>query len=110
MRFRTLAIRLLWPAILAAATTAAAAGRHAPQPFAVVDGDTVWSVLPPDAIPAVRKPVYLSCRAARARMSPDEPVIGVVLDDSAVCWSTWHLDRHEIVDDVLAGTAIAATW
>jgi hypothetical protein len=43
-------------------------------------------------------------------MAPDEPVIGVVIGGTARAYSAWQLDAHEIVTDVIEGTAIAATW
>ena len=43
-------------------------------------------------------------------MKDSEPVLGVVLNGEARAYSLWHLDAHEIVNDTLAGTAIAATW
>ncbi len=90
--------------------SASFAQRPEPQVFAVFEADTMYSVLPPDAIPAIREPEYVTGEAARAQMVADEPVIGVSMGDDAVCWSTWHLDRHEIVNDHVGGRAIAATW
>ena len=44
-------------------------------------------------------------------MLPDEPVLGVVgQDGTAVAYSAWQLDGHEIVNDVVDGVPIAATW
>ena len=37
-------------------------------------------------------------------------IIGVVLDGEARAYSIWHLDRHEVVNDRLGETPIAATW
>jgi hypothetical protein len=88
----------------------ASAQRPEPTVFGVFAADTMYTVLPPDAIPAIREPVYVSGAVAQAQMSDDEPVIGVFLGDEAVCWSTWHLDRHEIVNDHAGGRAVAATW
>jgi hypothetical protein len=84
--------------------------RSKPKILGVFDGDTMYSVLPPDAIPAVRNPVFLSSLEADAQMSPDEPVLGVVVNGEAKAYSLWQLDAHEIVDDVIGGTPIAATW
>lgn len=81
-----------------------------PSVFMVFEADTMYTVLPPDAIPAIREPAHVTGEAAKAQMTPDEPVIGVAVGDDAVCWSTWHLDRHEIVNDRAGGRAIAATW
>ena len=47
---------------------------------------------------------------APIRCEQDEHVMGLARDGDAVCWSTWQLDHHEIVNDHLAGEAIAATW
>jgi hypothetical protein len=43
-------------------------------------------------------------------MRPKEPVLGVVVDGEARAYSLWQLDAHEIVNDEIAGSAIAATW
>ncbi|RKZ19582.1 hypothetical protein DRQ50_01740 [bacterium] len=96
-----LAVALLAPA---------AAQRHQPEVHGVFDGDSMYTLLPPDGIPAIREPAYVSGAEADAQMSNQEPVMGMVSGDDAVCWSTWQLDHHEIVNDQLAGTAIAATW
>ena len=88
----------------------ASAQRPEPTVHGVFDGDTMYTLLPPDAIPAVRNPEYVTGVEADRQMSADEPVIGVTAGDDAVCWSTWHLDHHEIVNDRLDGSAIAATW
>ena len=86
------------------------AQRPEPTVFGVFDADTMYTVLPPNAIPVILDPEYVTGEAAKAQMAPGEPVIGVAIDGDAVCWSTWHLDRHEIVNDHAGGRAIAATW
>lgn len=88
----------------------AAAQRPEPEVHGVFDGDTMYTLLPPDGIPAIREPEYVVGAAADAQMSDHEPVMGMADGDDAVCWSTWQLDHHEIVNDVLSGTAVAATW
>lgn len=98
----------LGAAVLAA--FAANAQRPDPEVHGVFDSDTMYTVLPPDAIPAIRQPEYVSGEDADAQMQDDEPVIGVADGRDVVCWSTWQLDRHEIVNDRLSGRAIAATW
>ena len=56
-------------------------------------------------------PVFVSADEADEFLEPDEPVLGVVgADGSARAYSAWHLEGHEIVNDVLAGLPIAATW
>jgi len=34
----------------------------------------------------------------------------VTAEGQAKAYSTWHLDRHEVVNDYIGETAIAATW
>jgi len=86
------------------------AQRPEPETHGVFDGDTMFTVLPPGAIPAIDAPTFLSGEKAAGQMSPDEPVLGVVIDGDARAYSLWHLDSHEIVNDVVGGTPIAATW
>lgn len=74
-----------------------------------LDGDPVVTVLPPDAIPAIDDPEMVPAKKA-GFMQKDEPVLGVVHDGVAKAYSLWHLDRHEIVNDRLGDTPVAATW
>lgn len=74
-----------------------------------VEGDRVYSFLRPDAIPAIDEPRFVDAAAADF-MADDELVLGVVHAGTARAYSVWHLDRHEIVNDDIAGTPIAATW
>lgn len=90
--------------------TAVQAERPAPEVYGEFQGDKMYTLLPPDGIPAITEPEYVTGEEAAAQMSPQEPVMGLASADDAVCWSTWQLDRHEIVDDTFDGTAIAATW
>jgi len=96
--------------ILCLTATLAAAQRPEPEVHGEFQGDKMYTLLPPDGIPAILAPEYLTGDAAAAQMSADEPVMGLATADDAVCWSTWQLDHHEIVNDVFNGTAIAATW
>jgi hypothetical protein len=91
-----------------AATTAAQ--RPQPKVVATVAGEDVYEVLPLGAIPAIDQPTFLSGEAAEAQMQPGEPVLGVVVGGEARAYSLWQLDAHEIVNDLIAGSAIAATW
>jgi len=88
----------------------AEAQRPKPKVVATVGGDDVYQVLPVGAIPAIDDPSFVSGAAANAQMSPSEPVLGIVLDGEAHAYSLWQLDAHEIVNDAIKGTAIAATW
>lgn len=84
--------------------------RPEPEVHGVFGGDEMYTVLEPDVIPAIHDPEYLTGEEAAAQMSPDEHVMGLFDGDEAVCWSTWQLDAHEIVNTEFRGTAIAATW
>jgi hypothetical protein len=102
----------VFAAVLASCLWPAAANAQRPEPKVVgeFDGEPMYAVLEPDAIPAIREPEFVTGQAAAAQMKADEPVIGVVVGGEAHAYSTWQLDAHEIVNDRIAGTAIAATW
>ena len=82
----------------------------AEPPSRMVRGALLYEVLPLDAIPAIDAPRFVDAKAARAFMREDEPVLGAASGGDAVCYSTWLLEHHEIVNDRLAGTPIAASW
>jgi hypothetical protein len=86
------------------------AQRRKPEIHGVCDGDTIYTVLPPDAIPAIDDPAFLSGNEADLQMFPDEPVLGLVVGEDARAYSLWQLDDHEIVNDVVGGDALAVTW
>ena len=86
------------------------AQRPEPEVHGEFEGDPMYTVLPPDAIPAIDAPEYLTGDEAAAQMDPEETIMGVVAGGSAVCWSTWQLDQHEIVNDFIGETPIAASW
>ena len=86
------------------------AGRGQPD-WREIEGEPLIEVLPRDAIPSIDAPTYVSADEADAFMRADEPVLGVVgAEGTARAYSAWHLDHHEIVNDVLDGEPIAATW
>ena len=86
------------------------AQRKPPQVVTVVEGDTLFKLLEPDAIPAIRKPVYVSGEEAAKQMSADEPVIGLIINGEKRAYSLWQLDHHEIVNDNFGDTPVAVTW
>jgi hypothetical protein len=71
--------------------------------------ESLHVVLPFDAIPAIDRPTFVPAAKATA-MSASELVIGLVGTEEQRAYSTWHLDRHEIVNDVFEGRPIAVTW
>ena len=77
----------------------------------VVDGEEIYHILPKDAISAILAPELVSAAEGVAFMADDEQILGVVgPNGTAVAYSTWYLDSHEIVNDIIDGVALAATW
>ncbi len=66
-------------------------------------------VLPRDAIPSIDKPTFEAASTTRS-LDRREPVLGVVGAREQRAYSTWQLDRHEIVNDTFEGKPIAVTW
>lgn len=95
-------------AILALPAAAALAQRDAPSRD--IQGDPMYLVLPRDAIPAIDDPELVPVGEAGDRVHPEEPFLGFLHDGEAHAYSTWLLEGHEIVNDVVGGKAIAATW
>ena len=77
---------------------------------ATIDGDPLIRLLPYDGIPAIDVPDMISVAQADELMQPDEPVLGVFDGKTARAYPTWVLDNHEVVNDRLGDTPIAATW
>lgn len=67
-------------------------------------------VLPRDAILAIDNPEFVPAAAADRMMVDWELVIGMVGARGQRAYSTWQLDRYEIVNDVFEGRPIAVTW
>jgi len=68
-------------------------------------------VLPPDRIPAIDDPVFVSAEEAAEWMLDDELVMGVIgPDGEARAYSVWQLDHHEIVNDRIGDVPIAVIW
>jgi len=86
------------------------AGPPAPEIVATIGGEAVYQLLPVGAIPAIDDPEFVSGAEAELQMRAEEPVLGVVIGGEARAYSLWQLDAHEIVNDEIAGSAIAATW
>ena len=76
----------------------------------VVDGDSVYQLLPVDGIPAIRHPEFVSGQEANDQMSDDEPVMGLNIDGDVRAYSLWQLDAHEIVNDQFGELLLAVTW
>ena len=76
----------------------------------VVDGDPVTRLGPPDIFPSIDMPTLVTAAEADKVMKDEETILGVFDGTEARAYSTWMLDSHEIVNDTLGDTPIAATW
>ena len=96
----------------AAPTAAAAQPTTEPLDLADFDPSEILTVLPRDAIPAIFDPEFMTVDEIQQRQSleDEEPVLGFEHNGEAHAYSVLQLDRHEIVNDVVGGRAIAATW
>ncbi len=117
---------LLWMGLLLAACSAETTATLSPQPPTPPEPDAqptsarepaskyadleIVTLLPPDAIPSIDRPQFLSAEDANAFYSPDELVIGVEFDGEARAYSVPFLSSHEIVNDSISGRNIAVTW
>ncbi len=81
-----------------------------PAPAMQSGDDTLHVVLPKDAIHAIDRPTFEAAKKADRVMDNDELVIGLVGEREQRAYSTWQLDRYEIVNDVFEGRPIAVTW
>jgi len=72
------------------------------------ENDPIRTLLPYDAIPAIKKPQFVS--ASEAKIDTDAPVIGVNFNGESHAYSLYLLNAHEIVNDIVGGKKIATTW
>jgi len=101
---------LIGLALLLLITVTAQAKQSEPEVHGTFDGEPMYTVLPPNAIPAIIAPEFVSGTDAAKQMLPHEPVLGVVIAGEARAYSAWQLDAHEIVNDTVGDTAIAVIW
>ena len=65
---------------------------------------------PPDGIPPVDHPRYVSIAHAARFLAPREPVIAIQINGEARAYPLQILVWHEIVNDTLGGTPISVTY
>src|SRR5438093_9829138 len=76
---------------------------------AAAEGDSaILTVLPKDAIPAIRHPTFVP--ASQAQVAPEAAMIGVVFHGEAHAYAAVLLNAHEIVNDVVGEEHVATTW
>jgi hypothetical protein len=79
-----------------------------PTPTSGPQKDPIVQLLDRDAIPAIRDPRFVL--ADKAKLADGEKVLGVVIGGESRAYPLIDLDAHEVVDDVVGGKPIAATW
>ena len=82
-KFKTLAFTSLLVVFVMTSGTSAAQ-RPEPEVYGEFQGDKMYTLLPPDGIPAIMAPEYVTGDEAIAQMSADEPVMGLAGDGDAV--------------------------
>ena len=80
-----------------------------------IDLDEVVALLPPDSIPAIfpdeiQKIMISAAEANAAGMNPTVRVLGLSINGESRAYPIPFMSRHEIVNDVVGGKLIAATW
>lgn len=65
---------------------------------------------PPDGIPPIDRPRFVTPEAAAAWLKPQEPVLALRIDGDARAYPLQILMWHEIVNDVVGGRPVAVTF
>lgn len=68
------------------------------------------TILPKDAIPAIKNPTFVSAERGALDMDPYEQVIGLSIEGDNRAYPINMLSGHEIVDDVVGGVPVAVTY
>lgn len=76
---------------------------------AMAQSEEIVQVLPRDAIPAIDRPAFEPVATAK-NFDANELMIGLVGSSERRAYSTWQLDRHEIVNDIFEERPVAVTW
>jgi Protein of unknown function (DUF3179) len=103
-------------ALLTAASLVAAAGGEATTlrtdtSKALVPLDEIVSGgPPPDGIPAIDRPVFVSPADGAAWLVPKEPVLALAVKGDARAYPLQILMWHEIVNDVVGGVPVTVTF
>lgn len=88
-----------------------AQAQQRPQRWQRLGDGILLEVVPPERIPPLNQPQFVTAAEAEAFMRADEPVIGLFDGQVAKAYSLWQLDRHEVVNDASpVHGPIAVTW
>ena len=68
------------------------------------------TVLPRDAIAAIKSPNFVPATVAARWMGKGDQVSGLEIGGESRAYPIKILSRHEVVDDVVGGTHVAVTW
>lgn len=79
-------------------------------PSPLVDLTQVLTVIPPDSIPAIDNPQFVSVADADQYLESDEAVVVLELEGQARAYPVQILMWHEIVNDEVGGTPVAITY
>ncbi|MBI1995980.1 MAG: DUF3179 domain-containing protein [Deltaproteobacteria bacterium] len=71
--------------------------------------ETIVTVLPKDAIPAILSPSFEEGQKV-SWLGPRDKVIGVEIGGDSRAYPVAILSRHEIVNDKIGGIPFAVTW
>ena len=88
----------------------AKADHSATTEYELVEGSPLYKLIPRGWISPVDAPRFADVSAAARFMDDDEPVMVVDHGGDVRIYSTWYLDGHEVVNDVVGGTPMAVTW
>jgi uncharacterized protein DUF3179 len=76
-----------------------------------LDPGAIVSLLPKDVVPSIRDPTPLLVPAAAVRAVQDsDRVLGVIIGEESRAYPIAFMSWHEIVNDVIGGVPVAATW
>lgn len=120
MRLRFLSIvpvaRTAIPAVLTVAFLSACTGHHAPHPEADRTVSGLMQARPGGPLEETEVDVYKvpvdppAHLAGEAGLDDNGLVIGVVADGEAMAYPIRYIALHEVIDDAVGETPIAATW
>lgn len=106
--------RMIGPGLVLAGLLLTGCGVGSPSveapPVQGFDPAALIDVLPPDSIPAIRDPAHESVEEASGWLTAGDPVIVVEVAGDVRLYPVAILTRHEIVNDVIGGQAVAVTY